>query len=67
MMAVPASIVISGVEFTNDLVYEKPKGDLILFVQHKLQNMGLSQGRDRHLHQQFRSPVEFAGFRGRRP
>ena len=44
MMAVPASIVISGVEFTNDLVYEKPKGDLILFVQHKLQNMGLSQG-----------------------
>jgi len=44
MMAVPASIVISGVEFTNDLVYQKPKGDLILFVQHKLDNMGLSEG-----------------------
>jgi len=44
MMAVPASMIISGVEFTNDLVYQKPKGDLILFVQHKLQNMGLSEG-----------------------
>jgi hypothetical protein len=43
MMAVPASIVISGVEFTNDLVYQKPKGDLIILVQHKLQNIGLSQ------------------------
>jgi hypothetical protein len=43
MMAVPASIVISGVEFTNDLVYQKPKGDLIIFVQDKLQNMGLSR------------------------
>ncbi len=44
MMAVPGSIIISGVEFTNDLVYEKPKGDLIIFVQNKLQNFGLSQG-----------------------
>jgi hypothetical protein len=44
MMAVPASIIISGVEFTNDLVYQKPKGDLIIFVQKKLQNMGLPQG-----------------------
>src|ERR1700688_526913 len=43
MMAVPGSIIISGTEFTNDLVYQKPKGDLILHVQHKLQNMGLSQ------------------------
>jgi hypothetical protein len=43
MMAVPGSIVISGVEFTNDTVYQKPKGDLILLVQNKLQNMGLSQ------------------------
>jgi len=43
MMAVPASIIISGVEFTNDLVYEKPKGDLIILVQNKLQNFGLSQ------------------------
>jgi len=44
MMAVPGSIIISGVEFTNDLVYQKPKGDLIIFVQKKLQNFGLSQG-----------------------
>ena len=43
MMAVPASIVITGVEFTDDLVYQKPKGDLIIFVQNKLKNMGLSQ------------------------
>jgi hypothetical protein len=43
MMAVPGSIIISGVEFTNDLVYQKPKGDLIIFVQKKLQNFGLSQ------------------------
>ena len=43
MMAVPGSIIISGVEFTNDLVYEKPKGDLIILVQNKLQNCGLSQ------------------------
>ena len=44
MMAVPGSIIISGVEFTNDMVYQKPKGDLIIFVQKKLQNFGLSQG-----------------------
>jgi len=44
MMAVPASIIISGVEFTNDLVYQEPKGDLIIFVQNKLQSFGLSQG-----------------------
>ena len=43
MMAVPASIIISGVEFTNDLVYQEPKGDLIILVQNKLQNLGLSQ------------------------
>jgi hypothetical protein len=43
MMAVPASVIISGVEFTNDLVYQKPKADLIIFVQNKLQNLGLSQ------------------------
>jgi hypothetical protein len=44
MMAVPASIIISGVEFTNDLVYQEPKGDLIILVQNKLQSFGLSQG-----------------------
>src|ERR1700730_13898146 len=43
MMAVPGSIIISGTEFTNDLVYDKPKADLIIFVQKKLQNLGLSQ------------------------
>jgi hypothetical protein len=43
MMAVPGSIIISGTEFTNDLVYQKPKGDLILHVQKELQNIGLSQ------------------------
>jgi hypothetical protein len=44
MMAVPGSIIISGVEFTNDLVYQEPKGDLIILVQNNLQNFGLSQG-----------------------
>ncbi len=43
IMAVPASIIISGVEFTNDLVYQEPKGDLIILVQNKLQSYGLSQ------------------------
>jgi hypothetical protein len=43
MMAVPGSIIISGVEFTNDLVYQEPKGDLIILVQKKLQTFGLSQ------------------------
>lgn len=43
MMAVPGSIIISGVEFTNDLVYQVPKGDLIILVQNKLRTFGLSQ------------------------
>ena len=43
MMAVPASMVISGVEFTDDLVYQTPKADLVILVQKKLRNMGLSQ------------------------
>ena len=43
-VAVPGSMIITGVEFTNDLVYQTPKGDLILLVEKKLQNMGLSQG-----------------------
>jgi hypothetical protein len=42
MMAVPASVIISGVTFTNDLVYQTPKADLVLLVQNQLQNMGLS-------------------------
>ena len=43
MMAVPGSEIITGVEFTNDLVYQTPKADLVLLVQNKLQNIGLSQ------------------------
>jgi hypothetical protein len=42
MMAVPGSMIISGVTFTNDLVYQTPKADLVLLVQNKLQSMGLS-------------------------
>jgi hypothetical protein len=43
MMAVPGSMIITSVEFTNDLVYQTPKADLILLVQKKLKNIGLSQ------------------------
>ena len=43
MMAVPASMIISGVEFTDDLVYQTPKADLILLVQNRLRKLGLSQ------------------------
>ena len=42
MMAAPGSMIISGVTFTNDLVYQTPKADLVLLVQNKLQSMGLS-------------------------
>jgi hypothetical protein len=42
-VAVPGSMLITGVEFTDDLVYQTPKGDLILLVQKKLQKLGLSQ------------------------
>ncbi|PWT80638.1 MAG: hypothetical protein C5B58_11215 [Acidobacteria bacterium] len=42
-VAVPGSMLISGTEFTNDLVYQTPKGDLILLVEKKLKDMGLSQ------------------------
>jgi hypothetical protein len=43
MMAVPGSMIISGVEMTNDLVYQTPRADLIILVQKKLKNLGLSQ------------------------
>src|ERR1700722_5013851 len=43
MMAVPGSMIISGVEITNDLVYQTPKADLIILVQKKLKSFGLSQ------------------------
>jgi hypothetical protein len=42
MMAVPGSMIITSVEFTNDLVYQTPKGDLILLVEKKLKKIGLS-------------------------
>ncbi len=43
MMAVPGSMIISTVEFADDLVYQTPKADLIILVQKKLKNIGLSQ------------------------
>jgi hypothetical protein len=43
MMAVPGSIIITGVTFTNDLVYQTPRADLIILVQKKLKSFGLSQ------------------------
>jgi hypothetical protein len=42
MMAVPGSMIITGVEFTDDTVYQTPRGDLILLVQKKLKKVGLS-------------------------
>jgi hypothetical protein len=42
-MAVPGSILITGTEFTDDLVYQTPKGDLILLVEKKLTSFGLSK------------------------
>ena len=41
-VAVPGSMLITGVEFTNDLVYQTPKADLVLLVEKKLKKMGLS-------------------------
>lgn len=42
MMAVPGSMIVTSVEFTDDLVYQTPKADLILLIQKKLQKIGLS-------------------------
>jgi hypothetical protein len=41
-VAVPGSMLITGVEVTDDLIYQTPKGDLILLVQNKLKKIGLS-------------------------
>jgi hypothetical protein len=41
-VAVAGSMLIAGVEFTDDLVNQTPKGDLILLVSKKLKKMGLS-------------------------
>jgi hypothetical protein len=43
MMAVPGSMIITAVSVTNDLVYQTPRADLIIFVQKKLKSFGLSQ------------------------
>src|SRR5713101_5496983 len=43
MMAVPGSMIITAVTVTNDLVYRTPRADLIILVQKKLKNIGLSQ------------------------
>jgi hypothetical protein len=43
MMAVPGSMLITATEFTDDLVYQTPKGDLVLLVEKKLNSFGLSK------------------------
>ena len=43
MMAVPGSMIITAVTVTNDLVYQTPRADLVILVQKKLKNIGLSQ------------------------
>ena len=40
-VAVPGSIIITGTEFTDDLIYQTPKGDLIMLVHKKLKEFGL--------------------------
>jgi hypothetical protein len=41
-VAVPGSMLITGVQVTDDLIYQTPKADLVLLVQRKLQQIGLS-------------------------
>jgi hypothetical protein len=41
-VAVPGSMIITGTEFTDDLIYQTPKGDLIILVHNKLKDMGLT-------------------------
>jgi hypothetical protein len=41
-VAVPGSMIISGVEATDGIVYETPKGDLILLVEKKLKSFGVA-------------------------
>jgi hypothetical protein len=41
-VAVPGSMILSGVEITDDVIYQTPKGDLIMLVQKKLKKIGLS-------------------------
>jgi len=42
-VAVPGSMIITGVQVTDDLVYQTPKGDLILHVEKGLKGIGLSR------------------------
>ncbi len=42
MMAVPGSMIITGVEFTDDTVYQTPKADLIILVEKQMKKIGLS-------------------------
>jgi hypothetical protein len=41
-VAVPGSMLITGVEATDDLIYQTPKADLVLLVERKLRRIGLS-------------------------
>ncbi|HJU11494.1 MAG TPA: hypothetical protein VJ728_11485 [Candidatus Binataceae bacterium] len=41
-VAVPGSMLITGVQVTDDLIYQTPKADLILLVERKLRHIGLS-------------------------
>jgi hypothetical protein len=41
-VAVPGSMLITGVQVTDDLIYQTPKADLILLVEGKLRQIGLS-------------------------
>lgn len=41
-VAVPGSMIITGTEVTDDLVYQTPKADLILVVEKDLKKIGLS-------------------------
>jgi hypothetical protein len=42
-VAVAGSMIITGVVFTDNMVYDTPAGDLILLVEKKLKAMGLSK------------------------
>jgi hypothetical protein len=41
-VGVPGSMLITGVQVTDDLIYQTPKADLILLVEGKLRQIGLS-------------------------
>jgi hypothetical protein len=41
-VGVPGSMLITGVQVTDDLIYQTPKADLILLVESKLRQIGMS-------------------------